>query len=78
MFMYSFYDSKAEGYLQPFFATTRGLAIRMVMEALRNQEQMARFAADYTLFELGHFDTVSGEFKSECENLGQATQYLEV
>lgn len=78
MLMFALYDSKAEAYLVPFFMKTRGMAIRAVTADLQKNADLSRFAADYTLFELGFFDEMSGDFKQEGHNLGQLSQYMEV
>lgn len=78
MKVYSLYDSKAEGFMPPFFQRTRGMAVRVMMNSLLESAELARYAADYTLFELGDFDEKTGAFKEERENLGQLTQYQEV
>lgn len=78
--IYSVYDSKAEAFLPPFFLGTRGLAIRTFADAAnREDHNFRRYAADYTLFELGEFDDSSGKFfmKEAAENLGTALQYVE-
>lgn len=63
--VFSVYDSKAEAFLQPFFCDTRGVAIRMFTVAVSDgKHDFCRFSEDYTLFELGEFDCLSGEFVS--------------
>lgn len=73
------YDAKAETYHLPFYARNSAVAIRSFEEAA-NQEghDFMRFAADYTLFELGTFDDESGvssEHKAHI-NLGNALQFV--
>lgn len=61
--VYSVYDSKSEGYLQPFYVKSRGEAIRGFTEiANDNNSSIGKWPADYTLFELGSFDTDTGKF----------------
>lgn len=72
--VYSIYDSKAQAYLTPFFASTDGVAIRWFASAAHDEKhEFSRFAADYTLFRIGSFDQVSGRL-DEClmVNLGTA------
>lgn len=58
---FSVYDVQAASYLTPFFAPTSGLAIRSFMEAANTEgHNFKRYAADYTLFELGSFDDATG------------------
>ena len=60
--IFSIYDSKAEAFIQPFFAATVGVAIRNVRRATEEEgSNFKHFAADYTLFELGTFEDTTGE-----------------
>lgn len=72
---FTVHDCKAESYLQPFYAQATGAAIRMFEDAV-NQEghQFNRYAADYTLFELGTFDQATAAFEvlPAAINLGNA------
>lgn len=77
MLMFSLYDSKAQGFLQPMFQKTRGMAVRAITRALTESSELQQFAADYTLFELGEFHEDSGEFVPDRHNLGQLSQYQE-
>lgn len=55
-------DAKAEAYLVPFFARSRGEAIRMLTDAVNDpQHQFGIHAEDYMLFHLGAFDEETGE-----------------
>lgn len=58
---FSIYDVKAEVYSPPFFLMTNGLAVRQ-FEQLANdlQTTIGQHPADFTLFEIGHFDDASG------------------
>jgi len=58
--IYSIFDSKAEAYLQPFFATTDGVAMRMFEQAIVNNAQFAQYAEDYSLWTVGHWDETDG------------------
>lgn len=61
MKIYSVYDSKAEAYMAPWYARTKGEAIRSFEQAVINPEtQLNKHPADYTLFELGEFDEYTG------------------
>lgn len=73
---YSVFDSKAEAYLRPFFAETRGLAVRSFSDAVNDPaHEMCKHAADYTLFEIGHFVVDSGVMVSEIVSLGNALTF---
>lgn len=60
--IFSVYDTKAESYIQPFYAPTCGVAVRN-FEAAANEEGHAfhKHSADYGLFELGEFDDANGK-----------------
>lgn len=59
--MFAVFDSKAGAYLEPFFAPTRGVAMRSFEAAcLSEGHSFARHAEDYTLFEVGEFHEDSG------------------
>lgn len=59
--IFTVYDSKAECYINPFFLPNRGVALRAFTEAARDtQHDFHRWAADYTLFEIGEWDPGSG------------------
>lgn len=79
--VFSIYDSKAEAHLQPFFAPTRGMAIRSFQTAANSAgHDFNRFAADYTLFELGEFEPSSGNFNlhERHQNLGLAAEFITI
>lgn len=78
--IFSIYDSKAEAYIQPWFAPTTSVGKRLFTAAANNEDSdFNRFAADYTLFEIGTFDSETGkiEMYPAQENLGNAMQYIE-
>lgn len=61
MLVFTIYDSKAEAYLQPFFSPTKNTALRMFERAANDGESdIARWAEDYTLFEIGTWDQDTG------------------
>jgi len=76
--VFTVFDSKAAAYLQPFFTATTGLAIRSFQDAALNPEhQFNKHLGDYTLFEIGTYDDLTGKFvQSESfHNLGTALSY---
>lgn len=77
MKMFTVYDQKAEAYLQPFFANSKGVAIRMFAEAVNSQDhQFAKYPADFTLFEIGSFDDGTALTESFAPvNLGTALEH---
>lgn len=64
MKMFSIKDSKAEAYLMPIFAPTVGVAIRIFQKAATTPDSdFCRYAADYTLFEVGTWNENTGRCK---------------
>jgi hypothetical protein len=59
-YLYSIFDSKAEGYSPPFCAKTDGLATRVVKGAVVPGTSLYDYPADFTLYRIGSFDPVSG------------------
>lgn len=69
MRMYSVFDSAVGAYMQPFFARTRGEAIRMFTDAC--QDEKGRFIAhpqDYELYEIASWDDASGKIVQGAEH----------
>lgn len=77
--VFSVYDSKAAAYLQPFFSTTVGLAMRSFGDAVKDEgHQFHRHAADYTLYQIGEFDDEKGILSSTTHvNWGCAIEYID-
>lgn len=76
--IFSIFDSKAEAYLQPFFMTTKGQAVRAFTDAVNDpKSQFYSHLADYTLFHLGNFDDSTATFcPLSCPlSLGNALEY---
>lgn len=60
---YSIYDSKTGVYSTPFYALTKGEAIRSFTDSCNdNKTMLFRYPDDYTLFEVGEFDDLKGCF----------------
>lgn len=63
---FAVYDSKMNAYLQPFFATAPGVAIRhFTAAAMDPTHNFHQFAGDFTLFQLGEWDSSTAQFKNE-------------
>jgi len=78
--IYNVYDSKAETWGMPLFYDCRANAIRSLGEAVnKNTEdnQIAKYPADFTFFEIGEYDRETGSITSyETKvNLGLAIEY---
>lgn len=78
--VFSVFDSKAQAFLKPIFAPTRGVCVRMFIAAVNDAEhEFHKFSSDYTLFELAEFDEATGKFVSKAtpESLLLAAAALE-
>jgi len=61
--VFSVFDTKAQAFLQPFFANTEGIAVRQFTAAAQDAgHDFHRFSEDYALFSLGEFDEEKGRF----------------
>lgn len=61
--LFAIYDSKAEAYLPPFFMKSKGEAIRALSNHVNDpQHNFNKYAADFTLFELGSWDDSTAKF----------------
>lgn len=77
--VFAIFDAKAEAYLPPFFTGSAGLALRMFASAANDSEhKFAQYAADFTLFEMGSWDELTGLFKlyDAKINLGTALEHV--
>lgn len=78
--IFSVYDTKVEAFMQPFFAPTRGAAIRMFSDTVNDpQTVFARHHADYILFELGEYHDHNAAFVmlDGPQSIGPATMFKE-
>lgn len=81
LFIFSIYDSAASYYQPPFACNNKGIALREFSDACNNKETfLAKHPADYTLFLLGTFDDITGEFVLEKTpiRLGTAIEFVKV
>ncbi|AXL14728.1 nonstructural protein [Microviridae sp.] len=59
---FAIYDSKTEAYLPPFFVEHAGSAIRSFTDACnKDDHEFGKHPEDYTLFELGEYDSDTGQ-----------------
>lgn len=73
MNIYSIYDSKAEAYLQPFFAKNHAVAMRMLENATRDpSSDFHNHSEDYTLFCVGEWDERDGNLFNHDANISLA------
>lgn len=79
MKIFSIFDSKAEAFNTPFFSQSTGTAIRSFAQAANDEEhEFSIHGGDYTLFELGSFDQVTGRLTQLDThlNLGLALTFV--
>lgn len=77
--VFTVFDEKAGAYLPPFYFNTEGQAKRAMIDCVTDKDHhFARHPADYTLFCLGEFDNISGEFTTEKRPLGNLLEYRPV
>lgn len=63
LYAFSVRDEAVEGFLPPFFARSKGEAIRSFSDAVMQPDhQFARHKDHYILYTLGYFDDVAGVF----------------
>ena len=72
------HDSKAETFLSPFFVPSKGLAIRAFEDCINSDSHhFGKHPADYTLFQLGTFNTDSGTFTlTDRISIGNGVEFL--
>lgn len=80
LIMFSVFDSKAKAYIQPFHVPNADVAKRCFAHAANDPtSDFNRYAADYTLFEIGSFDPQTGIITpaKTHTNHGMAIHYQE-
>jgi len=78
LIIYTVYDSKAETFMPPFFVQAIGMATRTFTDCVNSKEHhFGAHPADYTLFQLGHFDQSTGEMVIEDKkSIGNGVEFL--
>jgi len=72
--VFSIYDCKAEAFLPPFYTHNARVAVRMLQKAATDtSHDFCRFAADYTLFEIGEWDDTTGMFLEQVSHVNHGT-----
>ena len=78
--IFTVFDSKAAAYLTPFYAQTKGVAIRQFSDAINGDptHNFARHPEDFTLFELGTYDDNTATFLTHetPQSIGVAVEFL--
>lgn len=78
--VFTVFDSAAKRYLEPFFAPTVEVALRMFRTIVNTPEhQFSKYPEDYTLFVIGEFDQETAELVKyqEVRSLGVALTYVD-
>lgn len=78
LIMFAIHDSAAKAYISPFALPHPDLAKRTFANCAQDpNHQFNKYAADFTLFAIGHFDTDTGiiEPYTTHENLGKALDF---
>lgn len=76
--MFALMDSKVGEFMQPWFSQHTGQATRAVADLVNDggESMISRHAEDFALFELGQFDTTTGQFELHPpQSLGGAIQW---
>lgn len=76
--IFAIFDAAAEVYMRPFYAQSRGEAIRAFSDLVDDQEHpIGKHPEDYSLFVVGSFDPQTGAVSSLTERvcLGQAIEF---
>lgn len=78
--IFNVYDSKSESWGTPLFFDCRANALRSLGEAVNkisDDNQIAKYPADFTFFEIGEYDRQSGQLSvyETKVNLGLAIEY---
>lgn len=62
--MFVVYDVKANAYMQPWFLTQEGMALRAFSDCVNDADHnFGRHPEDYTLFNIGLYDDSTAEVK---------------
>lgn len=77
--VYAIHDSAVGAYLPPFFMTSNGEALRAFAQSANDSSsQFNASAKDFTLFEIGTYDDLTGHIKMTdvLIPLGTAIEFL--
>lgn len=71
MLVFAIEDTKAADHLQPFFAETQAVALRLLDAPCNDPtHNFCKYAADYHLFEIGSWDS------APCDLSGQPKKHI--
>lgn len=78
-FIYTIHDNKAAAYLPPFYLHNKNMAIRSFADCVQEEgHQFNKHPEDYSLWEIGEFDDLTGEiiYHTPHKALGTGVDYL--
>jgi len=78
--LFTVFDSAANAWLEPFFAPTLEVGLRMFREICNKPDhQFAKYPEDYTLFHIGSFSQASGVLEplDTPHSLGVAITFID-
>lgn len=81
MLAFAIRDKKAECFMQPWFALTKGAAIRSFTDTVNNpggENMIAKHPEDFDLFIVGSFSDLDGTMSSGAEGTVRLITGLEV
>ncbi len=76
--MFVIFDSKANAYMQPWFLTQDGMALRAFSDCVNDKDHnFGRHPEDYTLFTIGEFDDQTAQVEwITPQTMGNGIAYL--
>ena len=74
--MFSIYDSKANEYLQPFYAKNYESAKRYLVSSLKSDSLLVQYPSDYDFYFLGDFDNETGSLRPELVRLASLRELV--
>lgn len=80
LLIFTVFDSAAQAYLEPFFAGTVEVALRMFRQVVNKEgHQFNKFPEDYTLFVVGEFSQEDAELVAyeTARSLGVAVTFMD-
>lgn len=80
MKVFAIRDSKAMAYLQPFYAPTVAVAIRLITQSGEdNGSLLHKYPSDFEVFEIGKFDEQTGKLEgSPHQSLGKVVDFIQM
>ncbi len=76
--MFVIFDSKANAYLQPWFLSQDGMALRVFSDCVNDKEHnFGRHPEDYTMFRIGEFNDQDANIDWEApKSMGNGIEFV--